>query len=139
MSYALIKDGIVINAIVWNGPTEDVGTLDFGDGIEAIEIPEGSSAGIGWLYSDGSFTSAPLSDEQQKEVDDEKKNNNIATKQSLMDDATRKIVVWQTKLLMGKKLSDEDTLSLNSWMDYIDSIDAIDPNVSNDILWPSSP
>lgn len=139
MSYALIKDGIVINAIVWNGPTEEVITLDFGNGIEAIEIPEGSSAGIGWLYSDDGFTSAPLSDEQQKEIDDEKKNNNIATKQSLMDDATRKIVVWQTKLLMGKKLSDDDTLSLNSWMDYIDSIDAIDPNVSNDISWPSLP
>lgn len=139
MSYALIKNGVVINAIVWDGPAEDVGTLDFGNGIDAVEIPEGSSAGIGWLYSDGAFTSAPLSDEQQKEIDDEKKNNNIATKQSLMDDATRKIVVWQTKLLMGKKLSDEDTLSLNSWMDYIDSIDAIDPNVSNAISWPSLP
>lgn len=32
----------------------------------------------------------------------------------------------QTKLLMGRKLTDTETEQLNAWMDYIDELSAID-------------
>ena len=48
-AYAHIVDGIVVNVSAWDGvapyePTE-----------ELVEIPEGTSAGIGWDYINGEF------------------------------------------------------------------------------------
>ncbi len=65
----------------------------------------------------------------------------IATseRKSLLDEATQAITVWQTKLLMGRKLSDAETESLNAWMDYIDVLN--DTNISDapNIHWPIKP
>ena len=66
---------------------------------------------------------------------------NIAAfkKQSLMDAANQKISVWQTKLLMGRKLTETEMGQLNLWMDYIDVLDAIDPSDAPEIEWPVEP
>lgn len=53
--------------------------------------------------------------------------------------AQQKIVVWQTKLLMGRKLTDAESASLNAWMDYIDAVTAIDTSTAPDINWPVPP
>jgi hypothetical protein len=49
-----------------------------------------------------------------------------AEKEALLATATAKIVVWQTKLLMGRKLTDSETTQLNGWIDYIDSVSSVD-------------
>lgn len=59
-------------------------------------------------------------------------------KQWLLDEATSKITVWQTKLLMGRKLTDSETAQLNEWMDYIDALTAIDPEAAPE-TWPDVP
>lgn len=64
---------------------------------------------------------------------------NESRKNSLIDSATQKIVVWQTKLLMGRKLTDAETKSLNAWIDYIDSLYSVDTSSGEDIEWPSEP
>ncbi|HAW6069133.1 TPA: tail fiber assembly protein, partial [Escherichia coli] len=53
--------------------------------------------------------------------------------------ATTKIVVWQTKLLMGRKLTDEESTQLNAWMDYIDAVTATDTSTAPDVIWPELP
>lgn len=60
-------------------------------------------------------------------------------KDQLTADATQAITVWQTKLLMGRKLTDAETTSLNSWMDYIEEIELIDTSLAPDIIWPIRP
>ncbi|WP_058972656.1 tail fiber assembly protein [Type-D symbiont of Plautia stali] len=60
-------------------------------------------------------------------------------RKTLLEEATQTIIVWQTKLLMGRKLSDTETESLNAWMDYIDVLN--DTNISDapNIQWPIKP
>lgn len=60
-------------------------------------------------------------------------------KQQLINDATQRIVVWQTKLLMGRKLTAAEMASLNQWMDYIDALYAVDTSTAPGIEWPESP
>ncbi|HAS0804673.1 TPA: hypothetical protein JAX15_004604 [Enterobacter roggenkampii] len=55
--YALIKEGVVINCIEWSGPGDNgENQIDFGEGVTAVEIPQGSGVGIGWLYDGSTFT-----------------------------------------------------------------------------------
>lgn len=74
----------------------------------------------------------PLSSEQEKALADQQKA-------LLLNAATAKIVIWQTKLLMGRKLADNETAQLNNWIDYIDSVTAIDTATAPDISWPALP
>ncbi|WP_313439336.1 tail fiber assembly protein [Atlantibacter hermannii] len=62
-----------------------------------------------------------------------------AYKQRLLDDAQQKISVWQTKLLMGRKLTEAESARLNAWMDYIDAVTDIDTSKAPDINWPEKP
>ncbi|MEP9063937.1 tail fiber assembly protein, partial [Enterobacter roggenkampii] len=48
-------------------------------------------------------------------------------------------VVWQTKLLMGRTLTDSEPAKLNAWMDYIDAVQAIDTSTAPDVIWPEPP
>lgn len=60
-------------------------------------------------------------------------------KQFLLGEARQKIYVWQTKLLMGRKLTETESVNLNSWMDYIEALTEIDTSTAPDISWPTSP
>ncbi|MEI9543039.1 tail fiber assembly protein [Citrobacter braakii] len=60
-------------------------------------------------------------------------------KQFLLEESRQKITVWQTKLLMGRKLTDGESASLNAWIDYIDAVTAIDTSTAPDISWPTPP
>lgn len=60
-------------------------------------------------------------------------------KDALLSAATTKIVIWQTKLLMGRKLTTSETAQLNAWMDYIDAVTTIDIAKAPDITWPEQP
>lgn len=57
----------------------------------------------------------------------------------LLDEASLKITIWQTKLLMGRKLTTDETASLNAWMDYIDAVTVIDTETAPEITWPEKP
>lgn len=48
-SYALVAQGKVVNVCLWNGESE------WSPEGEVVLIPEGSSAGIGWDYTNGKF------------------------------------------------------------------------------------
>lgn len=52
MNYALVKDGIVENVVIWNGEG------DLFNEFETVNIDE-QTAGIGWAY-DGNVFTAPI-------------------------------------------------------------------------------
>lgn len=62
-----------------------------------------------------------------------------AKKAALLATIAPAIAVWQTKLLMGRKLTTGETAALNAWLDYSDALEAIDPNNAPDITWPIKP
>jgi len=63
----------------------------------------------------------------------------LATKNMLLLEAGQRISIWQTKLLMGRKLSDEEEAKLNSWLDYIDALSSIDTESGQEPSWPLTP
>lgn len=134
-AYAVIdENGIVVNAIEWDGreewnPPEGCMVVACGD----------YSCQIGGSYKDSVFTPAPMSDEQLAEIKAAKVESNILMKVSLIAEATQKIVPSQTKLLLGRTLTDEETTSLNAWLDYVDTLDATDANTDADLVWPDEP
>lgn len=137
--YALIQDGVVISCIVWDGPEESPMTFDEGvtfnmiaDSLEGYPAP-------GWLFDGKSFSPPKLTNKEKSLQKDESIANNLSYKSYLLSIATQKISTSQTKLLLGRKLDDDETFELNSWVDYIDSLNAIDANTSSEISWPSLP
>jgi hypothetical protein len=52
MNYAVILNGVVVNIILWDGVSPYTQPTD----ATRVEIPDGSSAGIGYTYASGAFT-----------------------------------------------------------------------------------
>ncbi|EQA1436295.1 tail fiber assembly protein [Escherichia coli] len=127
-NYAVIENGMVVNVIVWDG------VAGLGDGDQMI-IETVDGCGIGWTYAGGEFIPPPVADQDPSELI----ANADAEKQNRLSYATNKIVVWQTKLLMGRTLTDSESAKLNAWMDYIDAVQAIDTSTAPDVIWPELP
>lgn len=126
--YAIVVSGVVVNTIVWDGLSE--WTPEEGDAFETD-----GSVGIGWLYDGKDFTPPPEAMPTKEELIAAAESD----RQSRIDYATSRIIVWQTKLLMGRKLTDSEMAQLNSWMDYIDALAAVDTSTAPDIDWPEQP
>lgn len=127
-SYAVIENGTVVNVVLWDGEAEwnpDAG--------EAVKTD--GTVSIGWSYKDGVFSAPPVPEVSQEELIASAKQE----QSSRLDAAKSAIVIWQTKLLMGRKLSDAESTQLNAWMDYIDAVTAIDALTAPDITWPVAP
>lgn len=133
-NYALIKNGKVINTAIWDGVD-----IDFGEGVNALVIPEGSQVSAGYVYLKGNFFPPKPSPEELEEQQKNKLQYNLNSKNSFIDMATQKIAVWQTKLLIGRRLTPEEEIKLNAWLDYIDSLESIEANTSENINWPREP
>lgn len=71
-------------------------------------------------------------------TEEEKIASNALELEGRMREATQAITIWQTKLLMGRKLTDKETASLNLWMDYIDALAQVDTSKYNP-EWPAKP
>lgn len=127
-NYAIIENGTVVNVVLWDGEAE--WSPDAGEAVKTD-----GTVSIGWSYKDGVFSAPPVPEPSQKEL--------IASAEqeqaSRLDAAKSAIVIWQTKLLMGRKLSDAESTQLNAWMDYIDVVTAIDTSKAPDITWPTAP
>lgn len=70
--------------------------------------------------------------------EEEKIASNALELEARMREATQAITIWQTKLLMGRKLTDKETASLNLWMDYIDALAQVDTSKYYPD-WPEKP
>ena len=64
MKYAQINaDGLVVNAIVWDGQTEYTPA----DGLTVVAVPDGVGAGPGWTY-DGTNWIAPPPEPKEEAI-----------------------------------------------------------------------
>jgi Caudovirales tail fibre assembly protein. len=53
--------------------------------------------------------------------------------------ASSKIVPYQTKLLLGRELTDDEKAILDSWLNYSDAVSATDTSNAPDVDWPVPP
>ena len=127
--YALVKDSVVENLVSWNGEGELFSEF------VTVELNDDSVASVGWSYDGKEFMPLPEPEKTHEELIAEAD----AEKQSRLDYASSKIVIWQTKLLIGRKLTSDETASLNAWMDFIDAVSTVDIEAAPDIIWPEIP
>ncbi|ELP6610555.1 tail fiber assembly protein [Escherichia coli] len=123
--YAVVKDGIVINVVVWDGETE-------WQPDEGYAVKTDGSVGICWLYDGETFTQPPVEPpshaqlvaaaEQEKQYRLTVANNQIAPLQDAVD------------LDMA---IDEEVRLLNAWKKYRVLVNRVDTNKAPDIQWPS--
>lgn len=60
-------------------------------------------------------------------------------REALLSEAIQATTVSRTKLMMGRKITDAETASLNAWMDYIDLLNDTDLSDAPDVQWPTKP
>ncbi|CZX96140.1 MULTISPECIES: tail fiber assembly protein [Enterobacter] len=128
-TYALIKDGQVMNTVLWDGEG------DIFEGYETVKI-DGLGVGIGWTYDGKKFTAPPVPEPTHEELVRQAE----VEKQALISDANSYIDgnQWPSKLALGR-LSDDDKALFNEWLDYLDALEAVDTSPAPDITWPLPP
>ena len=135
-NYALIKDGKVINTIVWDGPEKS--PMDFGDDVTYVEIKEGVSVSTGYSYVDGKFIAPPLTEEEKAEIISNALASNINSKEYLMSEASQKISVLQDAVDL-EMATDKEAASLPLWKKYRVLLSRVDANTADPITWPDIP
>jgi len=135
-TYALVKNGNVINTIIWGGPQES--PMEFEGGITPVEITGGTVASIGYSYSDGEFRSPPLTEEQQTQIEASALQGNVSNKEMLMSAASQKISVLQDAVDLDMA-TDDEAATLKLWKKYRVLLSRLDANTSDDVAWPEKP
>lgn len=137
-TYALVKDGIVINTILWDN--EDQSDFDYGksSGVEAVEVAEGTAVDIGYLYSKGKLSAPPLTDEQKAEIESRQIASNLSLKEFLLSEATQRRDILQDAVDLDEA-TDEETTALPFWKKYRVLLSRVDANTADTITWPSKP
>ncbi|MEN4544868.1 tail fiber assembly protein [Pantoea agglomerans] len=133
-AYALVKEKMVVNTVLWDGETP----VDFGDGLVAIQFPEGEVVGIGYSYENGKFAALPPTEEELAARKDAAKSSNINQKDSMMAAASRRISVLQDAVDL-EIATDEEAAALPLWKKYRVLLSRIDANKDKDIDWPAKP
>lgn len=133
-NYALVKNGNVFNIVVWDGESE----VDFGAGVTSVLIEDGVAVSIGDAYSGGKFTAAPLTEEEQEALNAAAKTINIATKDSMMAEASQRISVLQDAVDL-EMATDEEAAALPLWKKYRVLLSRVDANTADAIDWPAKP
>lgn len=133
-NYALVKESIVVNTVIWDGQTE----VDFGNGLVAIGIPEGQPVSIGWGYEDGKFVEPIPTAEDLQQQEATVIAGNVATKDALMSEASQRISVLQDAIDLEMATNNE-IAALPLWKKYRVLLSRIDAEMSVGIEWPTKP
>lgn len=131
--YALVKDGLVINTIIWNGDD-----FEFDEGVRPVEILDGASVSPGYLYKNNKFSAPPLTAEQLEEQRLQMVASNQAVKSELLAQATAAIAPLQDAVDLDEATSSE-AASLKKWKQYRIAVNRINANTPDDISWPEQP
>lgn len=124
--HAHIVDGQVVNLIICDSDWEEP---------NGYIVPSEDNVSIGWLHDGKTFSppaASPLSKADLVNQIETEKANRIA-------EAKDTISIWQTKLLLGRKLLKSETERLGLWIDYIDAVSAIKFDAKKEISWPDKP
>ena len=133
-TWALVKDGIVINTFLWDGE----GDYQHEEKTEVIEYDDNNIAGIGYIYDGKLFSRPPLTDEEQAVVDQQNAESVIAMKQTLMDEASLKISILQDAVDLDMA-TDAEAAASPLWKTYRVLLNRVDTSTAPDINWPEMP
>ncbi|EIC1592422.1 tail fiber assembly protein [Enterobacter asburiae] len=61
-----------------------------------------------------------------------------AQKQALIAEVHTETEMLRTKLALGR-IKEDEKARLNSWLDYLDELEAVDVSTAPDIIWPVKP
>ncbi|HHA1387841.1 tail fiber assembly protein [Enterobacter kobei] len=129
-SYAIVKDGLVINVIVWDGE-EEFTTSESG---EEVVVCEPGVCCIGASYVDGVFTPPPTPEKTHDELVTEANQQ----KTSLIDYAAS-VIDPLKDALDGGYIEEEDKAKLTAWQKYRYQLTKVDTSTAPDISWPVQP
>lgn len=132
-NFALIKDGIVINTIVWNGDE-----IDFGEGVTSVELTADAQVETGYSYANDSFTAPQLTADQIAAQNAQKLANNQSQKTALMEIARERISVLQDAVDLDMA-SDAETAALPLWKEYRVLLSRVDTSILGNLAWPEAP
>ncbi|RPE03011.1 tail assembly chaperone [Candidatus Pantoea deserta] len=62
-----------------------------------------------------------------------------AKKAQLLSDATSATYSLNLKLMMGRTLTEDETATVNAWLDYVDVLNDTDLSDAPDVQWPTKP
>lgn len=132
-AFAVIKEELVTNIIVWDGKDSDF-AKDI-DG-ELVELPEASETGIGWGYDGKVFSPPPVPEKTKEQLIAEanlEKEGRINSANEYMNSKQ-----WPGKAAIGRLKGDE-LAQYNLWLDYLDALEAVDTSTAPEIDWPQQP
>ncbi|EOY5723697.1 tail fiber assembly protein [Enterobacter cloacae] len=129
-SYAIVKDGLVINVIVWDGEEEFTPTEE---GVEVV-VCEPDVCCIGASYTDGVFVPPQPPEKTHDELVAEANQQ----KASLIDYATS-VIDPLKDALDGGYIEEEDKATLTAWQKYRYQLTKVDISTAPDITWPTPP
>ncbi|MEN4604063.1 tail fiber assembly protein [Pantoea agglomerans] len=131
--YALVKEGKVVNLILWDGAE-----MEFEDGVSAVKIEGSDNVSIGFAYAKGKFTAPPLTEEQIEKQRQEEMAVNQINKNQLMSEATQQIAVLQDAVDL-EMATEEETTDLPLWKKYRVLLSRVDIENAKAITWPQKP
>lgn len=136
--FALIKAGVVVNTILWDGP--DASPMVFPEGVSYVEFPgeNGEIPAIGWLYEGKAFASPPLTDEEKSANEQAAIAANASLKNALMEDASGKNSVLQDAVDLNMA-TDEETKALPLWKKYRILLNRVEASTPEEVTWPPKP
>lgn len=131
--FAVVKAGLVVNIILWDG--EDTDFAKDIDG-ELIATPVDIQVSIGWSYDGEKFSSPPEPDKTKEQLIQEanlEKEGRINSANEYMNSKQ-----WPGKAAIGRLKGDE-LAQYNLWLDYLDALEAVDTSTAPEIDWPQKP
>ncbi|GDX05722.1 tail fiber assembly protein [Buttiauxella sp. A111] len=108
------------------------------DNLSVSEIKKSSvpvtffDEGTRWVFDGKKIRAFSYSPEELQQQAEDKRAR-------LISNAKENIVVGQTKLALGRTLTDKQFNELNTWLDYIDLLEVVDISTAPDVKWPEVP
>ncbi|WP_317180018.1 tail fiber assembly protein [Lelliottia amnigena] len=131
--FSVVKDGVVVNTIMWDGKDNSFSKDIDGDLIES-DIDQ--QPGIGWVYAKGKFSPPPEPEKSHEELVVEaemEREGRLQFANSYMNSKQ-----WPGKAAIGRLKGDE-LAQYNLWLDHLDALVAVDTTAGPNIFWPTPP
>ena len=146
-TYGIVENNFIVNMVLWNGKGDifaDVNIIDT-KGFPEAKIGDAVLEGVVYYQPSSQFEHEFNIEKKVWELTESGEtaknawlvSENKSQRDILVRNAKETISLWQTELSLGS-ISDENKATLQSWIDYINALNALEVD-STDVTWPTSP